>query len=198
MVRFRSPQAPHGAIFPVCLLLFPILWLLGCSSKPPEDAFKSDMTQYLEQARSWVAAETKINDAVAAVRRDQFVHDDFTIEKLKPVLDVAKAHIDDLEKYQPRTPRVQDAHQRYIKGWRANYSALSEIVTSVEKKDYVYLSTANGNLMAAQGLVAQALDELASLMEEAGLRATPPEGQMPPGGQAPPQGQASPEGQPPA
>jgi phage I-like protein len=173
--------------------------LLGCASKPQEeDTFTTDMTQYLAKARTWVAAETKVNDAVVAVRRDQFVHDDLTIEQLKPALDVIKTHIDDLEKYQPRTPRVQDAHQRYIKAWRANHAALTEIVTSVEKKDYIYLATANGNLMAAQGMVAQALDELRSLMEEAGLLATPPPSQMPPGGQAPPAGQTPSEGQPPA
>jgi hypothetical protein len=132
-----------------------------------------DLKQYLQEARSWVAAEAQINSAITRVREDQFVHEDLVIETFRPVIQVAEDHVLRLEGYEPYTPQLSTAHQQYIKAWRAHPLALSTVVEAAEKKNYVQLAAARDQLLAAQSAVRDALGGLAMLMDEAGLRAQP-------------------------
>src|SRR4029453_12610155 len=161
------------AIFTICFILWiSLLW--GCSSK--ESKVKEDLTKYIDQARLWAAVEAQVNNAIASVRRDQFVHDDFVVETLKPVIGVTRDYVQQLENYQPHTPALYNVHQEYIEAWRAHSFAMAELVDAVEKKDYVQLAKANNDLLEAQRSVSDALADLARLLREAGLRTeTPPE-----------------------
>src|SRR5262245_50079551 len=58
-------------------LCFSCLSLYGCP-RPKEADVKEDLTKYMDQARSWVATEAQINNAITNVRREQFVNDDLT------------------------------------------------------------------------------------------------------------------------
>jgi hypothetical protein len=166
----------------VALLLFicGICW--GCPA--PEYNIKDDLTQYLDKAQLWAATEAQINNAIAAVRRDQFVHDDFVTETLKPAIGVARDYVQELENYHPHTPPVHNVHLEYIEAWRAHYFAITAVVDAVEKKDYVQLAKANNDLLEAQRSVSDALADLARLLKEAGLRGeSPEEGFSPPPGE---------------
>jgi hypothetical protein len=124
----------------------------------------------MDQAHLWAATEAQINNAIAKVREDQFVHDDFVAETLKPVVGIAHDYVQKLENYQPQAPPLHNVHQEYIEAWRAHYFAMTAIVDSVEKKDYIQLAKANDDLLEAQRSVSDALADLARLLREAGLR----------------------------
>lgn len=185
-----------GLYLCLCLLA------LGCSRSPQETHVKADLTQYLNQARAWVAAEEQVNTAVMRVRADEFVHEDVVVGTLRPAIDIVQKHIQTLEQYQPRTPRLSGLHQQYIKAWRAHALAMAAVVEAMEKKDYVRLATAKNEMAVAQNAVGTALNGLAGLMEETGLREkpTPPQANGPeeetsgmPGGQG-----GGPQAEPPA
>ena len=66
----------------LCLCLsVSLLFLSGCP-RPNELNAKEALTQYLDKARLWAATEAQINNAIANVRRDQFVHDDFVVGEM--------------------------------------------------------------------------------------------------------------------
>src|SRR2546428_90072 len=174
------------ALSSLCFIL-PLSVLFSCSSK--ESNVKEDLTKYMDQARLWASAEGQINNAISSVRRDQFVHDDFVIETLKPVIDIAQQYVQQLENYQPRTPPLYNVHQEYIEAWRAHYFALAALVDAAKKQDYIQLAKANTDLLEAHRSVSDALADLARLLQEAGLRSETP-AKHPPG--PPPQGLAVP------
>jgi hypothetical protein len=134
----------------------------------------------MDKARLWAATEGQINNAIAIVRRDQFVHDDLVSETLKPVVGVSREYVQELEQYRPHTPPLVNVHQEYIEAWRAHHFALAALVDAVEKKDYIQLAQANNDLLEAQRSVSDALADLARLLREAGIQREPsPEEQTP-------------------
>lgn len=142
---------------------------------------KDDLLQYMEKVRLWAATEGQINNAVATVRRDQFVHDDLVVETLKPAVGVSREYVQELERYRPQTPPLANVHQEYIEAWRAHHFSIASIVDAVEKKDYIQLAKANNDLLEAQRSVSDALADLARLLREAGIqRESSPEEQAPP------------------
>jgi hypothetical protein len=160
------------------LLLPCILFLIGCPA-PQESRIKDDLTQYMDKARLWAATEAQINNAIAKVREDQFVHDDFVADTLKPAVGVAQEYVQELENYHPQTPPVYNVHQEYIEAWRAHYFAIAAVVDAVEKKDYIQLAKANSDLLEAQRSVSDALADLARLLREAGIQTETPSEQPP-------------------
>ena len=164
------------ALSTLCFI-FCLFVLFSCS--PRESDVKGDLTQYMNKARLWAAAEAQINTAIFKVRQDQFVHDDFISETLKPVIGVAQQYVQQLENYQPRTPALYNVHQEYIEAWRAHYFAMAALVDAVEKKDYIQLAKANNDLLEAQRGVSDALADLARLLREAGMQSEPPADQPP-------------------
>jgi len=156
--------------FAVCLWA---LVLYGCSRAPTESNVKADLEHYLDQARAWVAAEEQANAAIMKARADQFVHEDIVVGTLRPAINIVQKHIQTLEQYEPRTPSLTSLHQQYVKAWRTYPPAMTAVVDAMEKKDYVRLATAKDELMAAQNAVGMALNGLAGLMEETGLRQKP-------------------------
>lgn len=161
------------------------LFLFSACPRSEGTSAKEDLTQYIDRARLWAASESQINNAVAKVREDQFVHDELIIETIRPVVGVSQEYVQQLENYQPQTPPLRNVHLEYIEAWRAHYLALASIVDSVEKKDYIQLSKANSDLLEAQRSVSDALADLARLMREAGLRSDSP-GDQPSKPSAPP------------
>lgn len=156
------------------LLLYLSLFLsclfLSACPRPQEADVKTDLTKYMDEARLWAATESQINNAIIAVRRDQFVHDDFTVNTLRPIVGVTQEYVQRLEKYQPQAKPLQNVHQEYIEAWRAHHFAIAGIIDCVEKKDYIQLAKANTDLLEAQRSVSDALSDLANLLQKAGLR----------------------------
>lgn len=173
----RHPlQIPPFILFYLCLCL-----ISPFACKPKTANVKEDLEQYIDKARLWAATEGQINNAIATVRRDQFVHDDLITETFKPAIGIARDYVQELEKYQPRTQPLGNVHQEYIEAWRAHYFSMAAIVDAVEKKDYIQLAKANNDLLEAQRSVSDALADLARLLREAGVQKEPE-----PGEQAPP------------
>jgi hypothetical protein len=173
-------KTPFLSLLCLCLCLSA---LLAC--KPKTTNVKDDLLQYIDKARLWAATEGQINNAIATVRRDQFVHDDLISATLKPAIGASQEYVQELEKYRPQTPPLMNVHQEYIESWRAHYFSMAAIVDAVEKKDYIQLAKANNDLLEAQRSVSDALADLARLLREAGIQREPsPEEQVP----APPPG----------
>ncbi|MBM4258030.1 MAG: hypothetical protein FJ147_19320 [Deltaproteobacteria bacterium] len=156
-------------LFFLCLTLSCAL-LFGCP-RPQEPDIRADLTTYLDEARSWTATEAQISNAIVSVRQEQFVNDAFTIQTLKPIVNVAQEYVQRLEKYHPQAAPLQNVHQEYIEAWRSYHLAIAGIIDCVEKKDYVQLAKANTDLLEAQRSVADALSDLDGLLRRAGLRA---------------------------
>ena len=162
------------ALSTLCFI-FGIFVLSSCSSKASN--VKGDLTQYIDKARLWAATEAQINNAIASARRDQFVHDDFVAETLKPAIGIAREYVQELENYRPHTSPLYNIHQEYIEAWRAHYFAMAALVDAVEKKDYIQLAKANNDLLEAQRSVSDALADLARLLREAGIQRETPSDQ---------------------
>ncbi len=153
------------------------LWFAVLSSCQPETAsVRDDLTAYMDQARLWAATEAEINNAIASARRDQFVHDDFVLETIRPAIGVAREYVVELERYEPQSSALAQVHQGYIESWRAHEFALVSVVDAVERQDYIQLSQANGELLEAQRSVSDVLAALARLLREAGLAPDTPPG----------------------
>ena len=161
------------------LLSVPVLclWFAGLPGCLPEAvSVQDDLTAYMDQARLWAATEAKINNAIASAREDQFVHDDFVLETMRPAVGVAREYVVELERYEPKSPALAQVHQGYIESWRAHEFALVSVVDAVERQDYVQLSRANDELLEAQRSVSDVLAALARLLREAGLAPDTPTG----------------------
>ncbi len=161
------------------LLSVPVLYLWfavlsGC--QPEVVSIQDDLTAYMDQARLWAATEAKINNAIASVRKDQFVHDDFVLETMRPAVGIAREYVVELERYEPQSPALVQVHQGYIESWRAHEFALVSVVDAVERQDYIQLSRANDELLEAQRSVSDVLAALARLLREAGLTPDTPTG----------------------
>ncbi len=153
------------------------LWLAMLSGCQPEAvSIQDDLTAYMDQASLWAATEAKINNAVASAREDQFVHDDFVLETIRPAIGVAREYVVELERYEPQSPALTQVHQGYIESWRAHEFALVSIVDAVERQDYIQLSRANEELLEAQRSVSDVLAALARLLREAGVAPDTPTG----------------------
>lgn len=174
-----GPRSTKKIVFFQTLFLCFILSLqASCRSRTVN--IKEDLLQYQEKARLWAATEGQINRAIASVRIDQFVHDDFVKQMLKPAIDIAREHVQQLEQYQPKSPPLINVHQEYVEAWRAHHLALVTIIDSVDKKDYIQLAKANNDLIQAQRSVSDALADLARLSREAGIQSEPAPGEQPP------------------
>src|SRR5438552_4634518 len=108
----RSDQIAKMKALSVLCFAFWVLFLFGCS--PKESDAKGDLTQYMDKARLWAATEAQINNAIASVRRDHFVHDASVAEALKPAVGIARAYVQQLENYRPPPPSLYNVHQEYI------------------------------------------------------------------------------------
>ncbi len=166
----------------LCLILL-LVFVNSCRSKTA--SLKEDLQLYVDKAILWTATEEQINKAIAGVRRDEFVHDDLITELLKPAVNIVWNHTQELEKYQPKAPPLQNVHREYIEAWRAHYQAMAGIVDAAEKKDYIQLAKANNDLIEAQRSLANANADLARLLHESGIQQETPEGEQAPS--APPQ-----------
>ena len=153
--------------------------LFSACSPPQEHSVQDDITQYLEKKQDWLLTENRMNTAIETVRRDHFVHDDLTINVLRPLIGLSQDHIRELEVYQPQTLPVSNIHQQYIEGWRAQQFAIAAAVDAAERQDYVQLSNANTDIFQAQQVVLNTDANLNQLAEQAGLRTPSPADQAP-------------------
>lgn len=163
----KHSQRSCSRLLTLSLLFIWLAVLPGCQFE--EISIQDDLTTYMDQARLWAATEAKINNAIASAREDQFVHDDFVLETIRPAIGIAREYVVELEGYEPQSPALMQIHQGYIESWRAHEFALVSVVDAVERQDYIQLSRANDELLEAQRSVSDVLAALARLLREAGL-----------------------------
>ena len=164
--------------WPTVLGLLACIAVLSACQVEQQPDVRGELTTYMDQARLWAAAEAKINTAIAGVREDQFVHDDFVLETMRPAIGVAREYVAELEQYEPQSPSLVSVHQGYIESWRAHEFAMVSIIDAIERQDYIQLSRANDELLEAQRSVSDSLASLALLLREAGLAPDAPTGQQ--------------------
>ena len=167
-----------GRSWPTLLgLLAWIAVLSACQGEQPA-AVQADLTAYMDHSILWAATEAKINTAIAGVRKDNFVHDDFVLETMRPAIGVARKYVVELEQHQPQWPALVSMHAGYIESWRAHEFAMVSIIDAIQRQDYVQLSRANDELAEAQRSVSDSLAALARLLREVGLAPDAPTGQQ--------------------
>lgn len=158
-------------IFLLASLGLALLLQPACRSKTVN--IKEDLLQYVEKVRVWALLEKPIKEAITKVRRDQFVHDDFVLDALKPAVDASHRYVQELENYHPLTQPLINVHKEYIEAWRTHALLLASIVAAIEKKDYVQLAKSNTDLFDAQQSGSATLEDLARLLKEAGIYKDP-------------------------
>lgn len=170
----RPTKIPLLASLCLAILLQP-----ACHSKTVN--IKEDLQQYVEKVRVWATLEKPIKTAITKVRQDQFVHDDFVLETLKPAVEASQQYVRELESYHPLTQPLINVHKEYIEAWRTHALLLAEIVAAIEKKDYIQLAKSNTDLFDAQESGSATLEDLARLLQEAGIYKAP---EQPPASQS--------------
>lgn len=151
--------------------VFAMALLLACTSPPARDpAVVEDVLQYVAKIKKWEPVEVETLKAIKDVRESQFVDDEYVVATLGGVMDDMQLHLAEIERYQPMTPAVTQVHDRYRQAWRDLHDSFNEVITAMERKDYVALSKGTESLRTSRQelfLVAAAID---ILMEDSGLK----------------------------
>lgn len=154
--------------------------LAACTQAPVRDpAVVEDVLNYVARIKKWEPVEAEVLKAIKDVRRSQYVDDEYVAATLGAVMDDMQLHLAEITQYQPRTAPVGEVHQRYRQAWQGIHDAFTNVITSVERKDYMALSKGTEALRTSRQellLVAAALD---ILLEESGLKEDRADGSRP-------------------
>jgi len=146
------------------VLLIPLA--IGCPqdfSEPTEIA--DDLAGWMTSIKKWEPDEKKVFDTIGTVGKAQFVEDDYTSRSLKEVLPIVRAHIRDMQAFQPKTEEMGKIVRLYRKGWEDLELSFHAIISAAEAKDYIRLAKARDQMEFARGEVLGAYAELDALLE---------------------------------
>jgi len=148
-----------------------LLVAAGCTRAPAKDpAVVEDVVDYVAKIKKWEPVEIEVLRAIRDVRRSQFVDDDYVVSTLGATMSDVDLHLEEIDRFHPRTPQVEQIHERYAKAWHDLHDAFAAIIASMERKDYVALASGTQAMgKARQDLVTTAA-ALSILMKDAGLK----------------------------
>ena len=157
------------------LVLLPLLLLTGgCTHAPARDpAVAQDLLAYVDKIKKWEPVEAEVLKAIRDVRRSQYVDDDYVIATLGEVMDDVELHLEEIRRYQPRTPPVIEVHERYRTAWKDLHDSFATIIGAMRQKDYVRLSHGTDAMARSRGELITVAAALSRLLEETGLEGTP-------------------------
>src|SRR6185369_7892247 len=125
----------------VAVALLLIAWA-GCTRPPAKDpAVVADVVAYVEKIKKWEPVEAEVLKAMRDVRRSQFVDDDYVVSTLGGTMADVDLHLEEIDRFRPRTAQVEQVHQRYVKAWHDLHDSFAAIIAAMQRKDYVALST---------------------------------------------------------
>jgi hypothetical protein len=145
---------------------------VSCTQTPTRDpAVVDDVVAYVAKIKKWEPVEVEVLKAINDVRRSQYVDDDYVISTLGGTMDDVELHLEEIDRFQPRTPRVAEVHQRYVKAWHDLHDAFASIIAAMERKDYVALADGTQAMGKARDELVTVAAALNLLMKDAGLKA---------------------------
>lgn len=157
------------------LSLLSLVLVPACTRAPARDpAVVGDVLDYVAKIKKWEPVEARVLQALQEVRRSQFVDDDYVVATLGGVMDDMQIHLDEIERYTPKTPPVAEVHDAYRKAWNDLRTSFQTTIGCMERKDYVALAPAVEAMQKARGELVAVAADLSLLLEDAGLNG--PEG----------------------
>jgi len=162
-----------------------MVWILGalltllaaCTPAPSRDpAVVQDVVEYVAKIKQWATVEEKALKAYNDVRQSQYVDDDYVIATLASVMDDVELHLEQIERYRPRTAAVTDVHRRYLAAWHGLHDAFAATIDAMKRKDYLALSTGTEAMRRARSDLVTVAAALNLLLKDAGLKEDDPGG----------------------
>lgn len=167
------------------LLLASMLVVLAACARPPsrDPAVVEDVVAYVDKIKKWEPVEAEVLKAMRDVRRSQYVDDDYVVSTLGATMNDVELHIEEIDRFRPRTPQVGQVHDRYTKAWHDLHDAFAAIIASMERKDYVALARGTEQMGRARDDLVTVAAALNLLMKDTGLKPQDedgaPEGEQP-------------------
>jgi hypothetical protein len=155
------------------------LALAACARTPARDpAVVEDVIAYVDKIKKWELVEVEVLKAIRDVRRSQYVDDDYVVSTLGGTMSDVELHLEEIDRFHPRTSRVGEVHARYVKAWHDLHDSFAGIIAAMERKDYVALARGTEAMGRARDDLVTVAAALSLLMKESGLK--PEEGEEEP------------------
>jgi hypothetical protein len=155
--------------------------LAACTRTPARDpAVVADVVAYVDKIKKWEPVEVEALKAIRDVRRSQYVDDDYVISTLGGTMSDVELHLEEIDRYQPRTARVAEVHARYAKAWHDLHDSFATIIAAMRRKDYVALANGTEAMGHARDDLVTVAAALSLLMKDAGLKAEEGDEEEPP------------------
>ena len=162
------------------VLVVLVLGISACTRTPARDpAVVDDVVAYVDKIKKWEPVEIKVLQAIHDVRQSQYVDDDYVVSTLGGTMADVEIHLDEIERYHPRTARVTEVHDRYRKAWQDLHDSFAAIIAAMNAKDYVALSTGTAAMGRARNDLVTVAADLSLLMKDAGLKSADDEDAVP-------------------
>ncbi|MBI3769121.1 MAG: hypothetical protein HY271_11610 [Deltaproteobacteria bacterium] len=168
------------------ILLSMLLLVLAACARPParDPAVVADVVAYVDKIKKWEPVEAEVLKAIHDVRRSQYVDDDYVISTLGAAMDDVELHLEDVERFRPRTAPVAQVHERYTKAWHDLHDSFTAIIAAMERKDYTALAHGTEEMQRARDELVTVAAALSLLMKDTGLKTededlVPSEGAVP-------------------
>jgi hypothetical protein len=168
------------------VLLSTLLLVLAACTRPParDPAVVEDVVAYVDKIKQWEPVEAEVLKAIHDVRRSQYVDDDYVISTLGATMDDVELHLEDVDRFRPRTTAVAQVHERYTKAWHDLHDSFTAIIAAMERKDYTALSDGTEGMQRARDELVTVAAALSLLMKDTGLKSedddpAPSEGSIP-------------------
>ena len=142
-----------------------------CTRAPTKDpAVVADVVDYVAKIKKWEPVEAEVLKAMRDVRRSQFVDDDYVISTLGGTMADVDLHLEEVDRFHPRTAPVGRVHERYAKAWHDLHDSFAAIIAAMERKDYVALASGTQAMGHARDELVTVAAALSLLMKDTGLK----------------------------
>jgi hypothetical protein len=170
-------------LWPAALLLSAMVVVTGCARAPARDpAVVADVVAYVDKIKKWEPVEGEVLKAIHDVRRSQYVDDDYVISTLGGTMDDVELHLEEIDRFKPRTAPVVKVHDRYAKAWHDLHDSFAAIIAAMERKDYTALAEGSQSMGKARDELVTVAAALNLLMKDTGLKS--PDGEPAPPGES--------------
>src|SRR5512140_237339 len=152
------------------LIVYMLLALVAaaCARAPARDpAVVEDVVAYVDKIKKWEPVETEVLRAIHDVRRSQYVDDDYVVSTLGSTMGDVELHLEEIDRFRPRTPQVAQVHERYTKAWHALHDSFAAIISAMQRKDYLALAHGTEEMGRARDELVTVAAALSLLMKDA-------------------------------